>query len=631
MFLDNITINALGQYLGFFLPSSRVYYLYLITALLLAFFAYRFLDYDHDHHHEGDHGKGEENRKHAKSFFSYVFDPEIYRHPSTWQDIKYFLVNAILYYGVASQFLIGTHEIAALGNTAFNEFFGPLSSPLISNELSLILYTLLSVLAIDLGVYVTHRAQHEIPFLWEFHKVHHSAEKLNPMTLFRMHPVDLFFTALVVSILTGLSVSGLFYLTGETPQELTLFGINVITALFYIFGYNLRHSHIWLNYPAWLSRIFISPAQHQIHHSVDPKHFDKNFGLIFSIWDGLGRSLYIPRTYEKLEYGLSKEEPNPFRSTFDIYKEPFVAAGRIFAKETQKPSRRVIAGLSVFILGMGYVQLANEGNRQIALAELPSVHLAELTWTEIDHALQTGYDTALIPTAGVEQNGPHVVLGKHNLVVKRTSGDIAKTLGKTLVAPVVDHVPEGAIAPEPDGHMAFAGTISVPDDVFEDILYASAASLKAHGFKKIFLVGDSGGNQEGQARVARKLQNEWRGEGMIVAHIGDYYSGNGQFDYLLGEGYTDAEIGYHAGIRDTSEVLFIAPASVRPHGFTRYVDGDSGFSGNRAKASADIGRKMVELKVKAAVDEIRQVLAESDRKVDENRMVRQDLASADQL
>jgi len=82
-------------------------------------------------------------------------------------------------------------------------------------------------------------------------------------------------------------------------------------------------------YPVWLSKILISPAQHQIHHSVDPKHFDRNFGLIFSIWDQLGGSHYIPRGYEKLTYGLSRDEPNPFKSVAEIYYKPFVWAGKL--------------------------------------------------------------------------------------------------------------------------------------------------------------------------------------------------------------------------------------------------------------------------------------------------------------
>ena len=599
MFFEQVQINVIGQYLSVFFPESRIFYLYLVTAILLAFFVYQ------TSHHE--HSSDDAAEK--KSFLAFLFDRDVFTHASTRQDLKFFLINAIVYYGIASQFLIGTHGFAALFNGFLVNTVGPLETAVITTPVGVLLYTVLSVIAIDLGVYISHRAQHEIPFLWEFHKVHHSAEKLNPLTLYRMHPVDLFFSAIIISLLSGIAYAGLFFLTAETPQAMTLLGLNIITAVFYILGYNLRHSHIWLSYPGWLSRILISPAQHQIHHSSDPKHFDMNFGLIFAIWDGWGKSLYVPKEKEDLTYGLSRAEPNPFKTVGDIYIKPFVWAGDLMKDKIRMPRRRVLAGLVATVLVIGYAQTGVQAHRQMVLASLPSVHLEKLTWTEVAEALGDGYDTVLIPTAGVEQNGPYVVLGKHKLVIERASHDIARTLGNTLVAPVVNFVPEGQIEPVTEGHMQFAGTISVSDDVFEGILRDTARSLKAHGFKKIFFLGDSGGNQDGQARIARELAEAWKEEGVTVAHLDQYYSGNKQFSYLQAEGYGDDEIGYHAGIRDTSEVLFVAPGQVRPIGQHRAASGPSGMSGNRSKANAGIGRQMVQLKVAAALAQIEDVLA----------------------
>lgn len=602
MFLEQVELNTIGQYLSVFLPNSRVYWLYLVSAVILAFIVYRQINHEHDN------GEDATQPEVQKSFLGYLFDKDVYLHRSTWQDCKFFVINAFVYTGVVGQFLIGMHGMALMFHLGLTNTFGSLSEPVVTNEFSLIAYTLLSVIAIDFGVYLTHRAQHYIPILWEFHKVHHSAEKMTPITLFRMHPMDLFITALATSFLGGLAFAGLFYLTNEEPQAMTLFGLNIITFLFYIGGYNLRHSHIWLNYPVWLSKILISPAQHQIHHSVNPKHFDRNFGLIFSIWDQIGGSHYIPRTREKLSFGISRNNPNPFNSVSDIYFMPFVKAGNIVGKSIQNPQHRVIAGLCAVILVVGYFNVSGAIKRQVILSKPQSVHLAKLTWTEVDKALKNGYDTVLIPTGGIEQNGPHVVLGKHNIVITRASHDIARALGKTLVAPVIDYVPEGAIEPVPDGHMAFAGTISVPEAVFEGVLKAAAQSMKAHGFENIFFIGDSGGNQKSQEKVARVLQSQWEGEGVLVGHIGDYYSANGQFEHLLAQGYTEADIGYHSGMRDTSEVLFINPDGV--HGLVvQNPDGSSsGVSGNPDKASAAIGREMVALKVNAAVKQIRSLM-----------------------
>jgi len=240
---------------------------------------------------------------------------------------------------------------------------------------------------------------------------------------------------------------------------------------------------------------------------------------------------------------------------------------------------------------------------------LPSLRLADLTWTEIHTAVENGYTSVIIPTGGTEQNGPFVALGKHNLIVDHTSRKIAAAVGKTLIAPVMAYVPEGEIEPVPTGHMKFSGTISLPEPVFEAVLEQTAKSLKAHGFKHILILGESGDSQKAQERVAEKLAALWQGEGVQIASLNRYYYANGQFDYLLSEGYSEEEIGYHAGMRDTSEVMALNPADVRLKAENRLADGETGFSGNAMKASASIGEKMLSLKIDAGIKQIRELLA----------------------
>lgn len=242
----------------------------------------------------------------------------------------------------------------------------------------------------------------------------------------------------------------------------------------------------------------------------------------------------------------------------------------------------------------------------------PTVFLEDMTWVEVRAALQAGKAGVIIPTAGHEQNGPHMVLGKHRYVVEHTSGRIADAMGSLLVAPVVTYVPEGEIEPKPSGHMAFAGTISVPPRVFAEILEYAARSLRAHGFTDIFLVGDSLDNQPIQAEVAARLTQAWQGSGARVHHVGDYYAANGQAEWLLRDGETIDSIGTHAGIRDTSELLAIRPDGVRADmlepkwGFNLAPTGSNGAP---ARASAERGRRLLDLKVEAAVRQIRRMLA----------------------
>ncbi|MDD9936322.1 MAG: creatininase family protein [Myxococcales bacterium] len=242
----------------------------------------------------------------------------------------------------------------------------------------------------------------------------------------------------------------------------------------------------------------------------------------------------------------------------------------------------------------------------IAVADLP-VQLEELTWTEVRALIAAGHRTVIIPTGGTEQNGPHMVLGKHNHVVRHTAGRIARELGQTLVAPVVAYVPEGDIDRR-TSHMAFAGTISIPEDTFAGVLEATARSLAAHGFEHICFLGDSGGNQAAQARVAKRLNARWAGSRTRALHVGTYYDGNGQQAWLESQGESKETIGMHAGIRDTSELLAIHPEGVRaerarPGALPEMAN--AGVDGDPTRANAERGRALLQMKVDAAVRQIR--------------------------
>jgi sterol desaturase/sphingolipid hydroxylase (fatty acid hydroxylase superfamily)/creatinine amidohydrolase/Fe(II)-dependent formamide hydrolase-like protein len=596
--LQTIALSSLAQWLALILPSQRIFILYLLMAAILAFVSYLSL-------RALDVGERPENAE--KGFLRYLFDKDVLTHKSSVQDYKYFIINGLIYYGIVSQLLVGMHTFSNVFIDGLTFAFGPVDVPFFDvTPFSVVIYTVIAVLFFDFAVFILHYLHHRIPLLWEFHKVHHSAEVLNPITLYRMHPVDLFLTGLGVAVLSGLAFAMFFYLTGKELSPYTLFNLNIVVFVFYLAGYNLRHSHIWLNYPAWLSRIFVSPAQHQIHHSSDPKRFDKNMGLIFSFWDGLFGTLYIPRTFEKLKFGLSRVEQNPFISVRDLYLMPVRNAFAIAFKPGRGGYRLGLAATtaSAFVILYGAF-FAWDRLVYATQFELPSVHMEDLTWTEVAQAKKHGYDTVLIPTGGTEQNGPHVILGKHNYIVKHNSARIAEAVGNTLVAPVMAYVPEGEIAPNPSGHMRFPGTVSLPEPVFEQVLEAAAGSYKAHGFKTILIMGDSGDSIAAQERVAQRLNNAWREDGIRVLHIDKYYKENGQIDWLKQRGYSMADIGYHAGIRDTSELMAVNEDGVRARPVTETRSGTSGVNGRPMLASKQIGQALLKLKIEAAIKQIR--------------------------
>lgn len=230
-----------------------------------------------------------------------------------------------------------------------------------------------------------------------------------------------------------------------------------------------------------------------------------------------------------------------------------------------------------------------------------TVFIDELTWEETRDALKAGKRTAIVPTGGTEKNGYHMVLGKHNYIVTYAANQMARKLTNTLVAPTVQYVPEG----DPD--RAGPGVISLPSPAYDRLLDAVARSLKAHGFNEILFIGDSGGNQGGMAAVAKTLNEEWKDAGVRVYALTDYYEGGREHYRAWMEaafGYDDTMIGSHAGISDTSQMLFVRPAGIRKEQIKPWGGyGDSGVTGDPMKATAEIGKMGVAYKVNAAINQ----------------------------
>jgi creatinine amidohydrolase len=240
-------------------------------------------------------------------------------------------------------------------------------------------------------------------------------------------------------------------------------------------------------------------------------------------------------------------------------------------------------------------------------APLPNtIALADMTWVEVRTALDHGYTTVIVPSGGIEQNGPHMILGKHDYIVRHAAERIAAELGHTLVAPVVSYVPEGSYDP-PSGHMRFPGTMGLSEQAYAALLEGIARSLKTGGFKTICFIGDHGGSQAPQAETAARLSGEWAGAGIRVIHVDSYYTGPAQVALLLAQGESRADIGEHASLIDTSELMAVHPDGVdlgrlRNQPFTLQP---SGIIGNPARSSAERGKELLDIRIRAAVQQIR--------------------------
>jgi len=232
--------------------------------------------------------------------------------------------------------------------------------------------------------------------------------------------------------------------------------------------------------------------------------------------------------------------------------------------------------------------------------ELTSVFLEELTWTEVKTFIDNGGTSIIIPTGGTEQNGPHMVLGKHNFRVEYMAEKIAYELGDALVAPMIAYVPEGNINPA-DDWMKYPGTISLPEEHFIKLVEYTCRSLKQHGFKDILLIGDSGGNQNGMNVVSKTLNNEWKDTDTRVHFISDYYGKpyNQVTDSLIATGISQDMLGFHGGVIDVSFLLAIDSSLIRIDKLS-HDDWSSekklemGFSGDLSKVDVEIGKLMIQ-------------------------------------
>jgi creatinine amidohydrolase len=208
-----------------------------------------------------------------------------------------------------------------------------------------------------------------------------------------------------------------------------------------------------------------------------------------------------------------------------------------------------------------------------------SLWTEELTWMEVRDAVRAGNTTILIGTGGVEQNGPYLAGGKHNFVLATVMPEIAKAIGNTLIAPIVKFVPEGAIEPAPRGHMSYPGTISLEAATFEALLTDICRSYKAHGFKDIILIGDSGGNQTGMRNVAAALNKKWESETARVHFLPEYYTEDQwSYDFLKAQGIVQIDKSAAAGQQDRrtdtrngmhDDIYYEAQAAVQDPKFIR--------------------------------------------------------------
>jgi sterol desaturase/sphingolipid hydroxylase (fatty acid hydroxylase superfamily) len=245
----------------------------------------------------------------ARGFFRTIFAGRIVWNPSSIVDVKMWFLNGLV--------LAGGYGYLAFGNVfcrdatlaGLNAGFGARAPAAWPGWTVLAMATLFELLAYELAYWFGHFLFHRIPALWEFHKVHHSAEVMTTFTELRQHPVEILAFMNLIAIATGAVFGVMTYLFGPGVQPFTLLNGNILLVLFLVTYGHLRHSHMWIPFRGVAGHILQSPAHHQIHHSDNPAHWDKNLGFALAVWDWAFGTLYIPAVErEKIRFGVGPTE-----------------------------------------------------------------------------------------------------------------------------------------------------------------------------------------------------------------------------------------------------------------------------------------------------------------------------------
>jgi len=246
-------------------------------------------------------------------------------------------------------------------------------------------------------------------------------------------------------------------------------------------------------------------------------------------------------------------------------------------------------------------------------AQARPVFIEDMTWTEIRQAIANGSDTAIYYAGSTEQNGPHMVTGKHNFIARHVARRIAEKIPRALVYPIMPFAPTGDPATK-SAHMRFAGSVSVSEATFAAVARDVAFSARATGFRNILLMADHGDGQQALAALARELSATWQAEGIRVFHVPDLYyrSAEREREYLAGRGH---EAGGHAALADTSALMAIDRSGkwVRKVGVAKAQgDGQNGIDGDARRASALLGKKLIDIKINSATTQIMRLLDNND-------------------
>lgn len=322
--MDNFAIF----YENFLDPSKRICLLYLGSALAISLIWLLVVE-----------------RRTVREAIENCFSRQIWWSLTAKQDYLLFFLNKLFSVFIANAWLSSTVATFAVFEWLHTVIpFRPSSD--LSPAVVMTLFTLGLFIFDDVTKYIVHWMLHNIPCLWAFHKVHHSAVSLTPLTIFRTHPIEIVIFSLRSIAVRAILIASFIFVFGEGVDLITVLGVNVGLFIFHLLGSNLRHSHVYISYWAWLEKWLISPAQHQLHHSADPIHHGNNLGITLAVWDRLCGTLLIAPKNLSLSFGFEGEEQKRVATLRYVYLgsfleslsgvSNFISRGRLIMLKKQK-------------------------------------------------------------------------------------------------------------------------------------------------------------------------------------------------------------------------------------------------------------------------------------------------------
>jgi len=260
-------------------------------------------------------------RRSLRGFLRYCFPKEVLLHRSAKLDYMWVVIHRLTYPFVIAPAITAAVLLGHWAQGWAEHMFGP---PIHDGEswLASFAFTMLAVVVLhDFWVFYFHRLEHTVWWLWEFHKTHHAAEAMVwGLTTRRNHPVNEVLQTFTISCIPGLVFGVFAWFWNADVDEVLFFGISFFYAIKLLTFYHLYHSHVHLRFPGWLERLLVSPAQHQLHHSTDPRHYGRNLSTLFAFWDTLFGS-WMRSEPQPVKIGYP-EEQEAFSTLWGLYWTP---------------------------------------------------------------------------------------------------------------------------------------------------------------------------------------------------------------------------------------------------------------------------------------------------------------------